>query len=223
MPVANLQEAWPIVVTDDRPYTLIQAAAPGEGDQIANALERALPEIGEPDERKNSPGDTFELMIYDATREELNARRGLMLQWLDASGAPIGEPAISAAFDETPPAGATQYRITGLVSVAEQFNGYLGPVDPDPGVTITVEEQPSYAAGTGITSTICRRVASGRDQRERGSGDTSSVRVVRGRWLSLRRAAGHDVRAGRSRSLDPLAGTSGHGRGAAVCRASLRL
>lgn len=148
MALAELQEVWPLAVEDGRPYTLIEASPKDEVEHVMASIARAMPELGEP-ERKVAPGGGFEVLIYDATHEEINARQGLLLEWLDAAGDRVGEATVWPLGDSIgdPPPGATRYRLSGLVYLSGPVTGGLVPEPADASTTVEVHGQSSYAEG----------------------------------------------------------------------------
>jgi hypothetical protein len=148
MATAELQEVWPLAVEEDRPYTLIEASPKNEVEHVIASIARAMPELGEP-ERRVAPGGGFEVLIYDATREQINARQGLMLEWLDAGGDRVGEVTMLPLGDSIggAPSGAASYRLSGLVYLSAPVTGGLVPDPADESTTVEVHGQPSYAEG----------------------------------------------------------------------------
>lgn len=113
---SGLQEFWPYYPDLDRPYSLIQIAAPYEAGQVVSTLATVMPELGPPATREESPGGRFESLVWDATKEQLTARRGLMLRWFDADGELLDEAiAEGPLFTLEAPADANSYELTGLL------------------------------------------------------------------------------------------------------------
>jgi hypothetical protein len=148
MATAGLQEVWPLAVTEDQPYTLIEASPKDEVAHVVSSIAKAIPELGEP-ERKVAPGGGFEVVIYDVTREQINARQGLVLQWLDSDGEVLGDAIVvrpGSSAGGAPTAAAT-YRLTGLVLARTSLTGGLVAESEDAAITVNVDGQASYAGG----------------------------------------------------------------------------
>jgi hypothetical protein len=117
---SSLAEVWPVSVPDGT-FSLAQTAPGAEVQRIIDTLAIVMPGIGAPDLREVSPADIWELVIYDVTAAEVNARQGLSLEWLDATGAVIEEH-IAGGPDfapGTPPDGGVRFRLHGLVYADE--------------------------------------------------------------------------------------------------------
>jgi len=122
--VADIAEAWPLFVDEGRPVTVIGAIHPTEVPQGIDAIGRALPQLGEPDEIKLSPGGGFVTLIYDSTAEELNARRGLVLRARSASGTPMDERVVGGpTFDLSAVQNAASWEMSGIVYLPEPIRG----------------------------------------------------------------------------------------------------
>jgi hypothetical protein len=75
--ISDLQDAWPWFTDDRRPISILAMDNPDELKVSMPALQRAMPELGEPTHSELSPGGVFQIVSFDVRSDVMNARRGL--------------------------------------------------------------------------------------------------------------------------------------------------
>jgi len=153
--VSDLQDAWPAFVEDSGPKSLLAMNSPDLVANAVRAVQRAMPELGQPAAWKTAPGKVFQVASFDTTGDVLNARRGLNL-----SAGPAGEPGRPAsivrgaafALPAVPVGGALT--LSGLVFLPDPLVGGLRPVAPPAaGLRITLDGALTYDASAPAPET----------------------------------------------------------------------
>jgi len=147
---ADLQEVWPLYVDQDRPYSLVGAIPDAEAAAVIDVLQRVMPELGEPDTHADSPGKGFQLVIWDTSLDEINARRGLFLRRRSSAGEYVSEEiSPGPGFDVSASPVADAFSLAGLVYLDSQSDVALVPQTGSPPLRITVDGGVSYDSTTG--------------------------------------------------------------------------
>ncbi len=154
---ADLQEVWPLYVDEDRPYSLATAISDEEAPAVIEGLARAMPELGTPDTHDDSPGRGFQMLIWDTSRDEINARRGLVLRQYSNSGDLVSAEVVPGPrFHITPEPGSETFGLTGLVYLDTESDITLAPLAGAPPVRVTVDGAVTYDPASGPTASTRR-------------------------------------------------------------------
>jgi hypothetical protein len=115
-----------------------------------------MPELGAPDTLRDSPGNTFQTVLFDTNARELEARKGLVLRRgsADATGTVVAGPEFNVT---GAPAGG--WELSGLVLLPEAINGTLAVDGLPPGARVEVDGDASSANRALITGWHVVRVS----------------------------------------------------------------
>jgi len=145
--LSNIEEAWPLYRDVDGPVNLTTIVAGDDLSEMMDAVQRAIPDIGQPDRLTTAPGGLFQLLSYATTSSALNARRGLEFTALSSGGSRTASNVVSGDIFSLPhTAGADAFTLSGLVYAprAMEASLVLEAVSGAPAAAIAVDGQPSY-------------------------------------------------------------------------------
>ncbi len=212
--VAAPQEAWPLRPQPRGDATLVFVGAPMETEAIVASLAKALPDKPQPDRIIQGPLDTFTLLGYELSKEQVESLQGLQGRYeATADGRLLLERVDDVsrlAWDElNPPPVPFTARWQGVVyydpgQLGGQLPVYLQALSDDP-AEVTVDGDVSFSSLGGAARRFPRPLATGWHAVEVKVAKTNPSGSLLLRWLDSR----GDVANVQRGDLFPLRSLSG--------------